>query len=274
MYPLFLLSIILLILFSKNNYSIQTSLCNVLFLPGRGIIGDENLNGPGWSLSTEYFTNILWAVLSFVFGKYKKYLFFVIFLIFILLLKKNFGYGNDVVYNKIYFNNQQFFSGGFARTICEFIFGIFLYSFYINNKLKISRLIKNKIQFLFLIILLLSLYFFNNYLYRIGFGYLIVYCFFPFLILSVLRKGTIINNFLKIRCLNFLGFTSYSMYVLHLPFSILFFDFISEVFKGEIIPAYATYFVFLLVISYLSEKFFVRPINSLSKKILNFIPSN
>ena len=86
MYPFFLVSIVLLILFSKNNYSIYTILCNALLIQGLGIIGDEQLNGPGWSLSTEYFTNILWASFSFIFGKYKKFVFLIFFLFFILLL--------------------------------------------------------------------------------------------------------------------------------------------------------------------------------------------
>jgi peptidoglycan/LPS O-acetylase OafA/YrhL len=279
MYPLFLLSIIFSLLLNNKSYSSEIVLFNILFLQGIGILNSHDLNGPAWSLSSEFFTNIIWGLSFLVFGSFNKYILFCLFLLCLFLLKSNFGFGNDVVYNKIYLSNlYQVGSGGFVRTISGFIIGIFLNYVYRNFANIINKIFLDlKVEYSTSFLLLISLILFSHNLYELGLGWIVAYFLFPIFILNALVVNTLIYKILSFRFFIYIGSISYSIYVIHMPlFSFLMNNIPLGFERMRFFCAcfFIFYFVILILSSLILEKFFVNPIYLLSKRVLNFKSSN
>jgi peptidoglycan/LPS O-acetylase OafA/YrhL len=178
-------------------------------------------SGAAWSISTEFYTYVIFALLFML----KKKIMLAIILI--VLLMKTLGFF-DLFYIKnifIIFNNV------FFSCIFNFSIGILMYFLYIYLDKKFF--INNFLSFFFIMTLMFIKIFFNDFFLKYDF---LIY---SFIIVnaSLLDKKTYLYKILNSRILIFLGTISYSFYLIHqtvIYFVVQFFRFILQVeFKIE-----------------------------------------
>ena len=149
-------------------------------------------NFPSWSISVEFFTYILFAILIILIKKYRGLIFLLITSIAMLMISTNFTLGFEALLRCI----SGFFMGCLSALIAK------------NFKFKINQIFS--LISLFLIIIFLHLKNPNNYL---GMIYLTS----ALLIITLTQSsGGILKKILNLPPLTWLGLISYSLYMSHI----------------------------------------------------------
>tara|TARA_B100000780_G_scaffold190928_1_gene134440 strand:- start:433 stop:1512 length:1080 start_codon:yes stop_codon:yes gene_type:complete len=177
--------------FSSNNFS--NFVQNIFLLHGFYQDG-VSWNGPSWSISNEFFTYIIFAVLVFFLNR--DALKISLISIFIVLLSSFFLYA-DI-----------FISSFFARCLLSFFLGVIVYNLQNYLKFRLPNLLS---YFIFII----SIYFiYNSYEVKSD---LLTYFVFALFLLSLVKsdKGNLIKLALDNRFFIYLGTISYSIYLVH-----------------------------------------------------------
>jgi peptidoglycan/LPS O-acetylase OafA/YrhL len=179
---------------------IIATVCSVLMLPCPILGRYENvfpLNAPAWSLSMEYFINLVYAFVLVRITKKLLLVFLAIAIAFIVWTGWHRG-------NLLGGWNDITFADGYARVLFSFIAGLVVYRFRLT--------IKNKLHFVFYTILLAVVFLFphfeNDWLTEI----LFVVVLFPLLVAG--GAGTHVSGWVKKIC-TFLGDISYPLYMTH-----------------------------------------------------------
>jgi len=243
--------------FRENNI---TALFQNIFLVQA--IGPTNnaitFNLPSWTVSVEFYTYFLFALIVLYFKKFKIFLFFGFFIVSLsfLLISKNY-YGFDLLLNCL--------SGFFLGSITA----------YLENKIKVTL---PKYTSLVAFIMILSFLIFKiNSIYD-----QIIFFFTTSLILTLTaNKNGYLNKRLKLRLFVWLGSISYSLYMSHFCIIWIVNQFIRVVLKkpeiliaGKSIPQLTNFESFIaviltlttvLIVSTLVHKFIETPFRLKSK---------
>jgi peptidoglycan/LPS O-acetylase OafA/YrhL len=177
--------------FIANLFLIQAVFSNFYYL---------SWNGAAWSISTEFYTYIIFAILFMLINKR-----FIPVIILIYLLSKNLNFLN-LYYFKNFFNifNSVFF-------ICIFYFSIGCLTYYLYSYLYKKVLINNYFSICLCVIFILIKLFFESFF--ISYDFLIFLLL--ILIVTLLEKKTYLYKLLNSKILIFLGTISYSFYLIH-----------------------------------------------------------
>jgi peptidoglycan/LPS O-acetylase OafA/YrhL len=177
-------------------------------------------NPASWSISTEFYTYIIFALIFLLFKNYK----FILILIFVILFSSIFidkyNYFSLTDYNSL-------FNGVFFQCLFNFGNGCVVYfvfsriKFFFNDLLSISVLI-----FIFVIY-----YFYNKFFYQYNF---LVFSLI-ILIFSKLNRSSYVYRIINIKPLVFLGTISYSFYMIHESIIYLLIQSLKFIFKIEFI---------------------------------------
>lgn len=161
-------------------------------------------NYPSWSISVEFFTYILFAVLILLFKKYRGLIFLIIISITMLMISTNFTLGVEALLRCI----SGFFMGCLSALIVR------KYKFRINTIISIISLS--------LIITFINIKNPNDYL-------IIIYFITSALIISLTQSSeSIINRILRNPILTWLGRISYSLYMSHIAIQWIIFNFLKR----------------------------------------------
>lgn len=149
-------------------------------------------NGAAWTISAEFYTYLVFGVLVLI--SFRKYYIFIIISIFYIIF-----------YNEIFRFINSFLSinlhYAFKDCILFFLSGSLMFFIYEKIKFRLNDL-------LFLIIVIFCVYFKNFIPNHILFSILI-------LLVSLLKKDSIVNIILNNKFLVYLGTISYSFYMIH-----------------------------------------------------------
>lgn len=178
------------------------TICSLLMLPYPLLGRYENvfpLNAPAWSLSMEYFINIVYALVLVHISK--KVLLVLLALSMALLIYTAYLHGN--VLGGWGWGGGNYWDG-YARVLFSFMTGLAVYRF--------QLVIQNKFRFwmyaLLLLCLFLAPHFEKDWLLEL----LIVMLVFPSIIAA--GAGTVVSGMVKRACV-FLGNISYPLYMVH-----------------------------------------------------------
>lgn len=199
-------------------YSLKDFIANLFLI--QGVFNNFyylSWNGAAWSISTEFYTYILFAFLFMLINKK-----LIPIIIFIYLLSNNSNFSN--LYGFVNFFN--IFNSVFFICIFYFSIGCLTYYLYLYTYKKI---LINDFFSLFLCVTFISTKFIYETFF-ISYDFLI----FSLLILSVtlLKKKTYLYKILNSKILIFLGTISYSFYLIHqtiIYFVVQFFRFILKI---------------------------------------------
>jgi len=175
----------------------------ILMSNSNPILGTSlGVNSPTWSISAEMISYLVFGLVSvYAIGKGKKVLLFLVILFSILFC---------------IYKGELFMTGnyGFVRGLISFNLGYFVYLLS-----KTNFKLNNKLEFLIPIFLILIFYFLNSYpegsLAKNMFGLITIPLFFALSILTLLKTNGVLSDFLDTKFMQFLGQTSYSIYLNH-----------------------------------------------------------
>lgn len=179
---------------------IVATFCSILMLPCPILGRYENvfpLNAPAWSLSMEYFINLVYAFVLVHITKKILIIFLTISFIIIIgvgWLRGNLlGGWNDIT-----------FADGYARVFFSFLAGLTIYRF--------RLILNNKIHFIIYAIVLAAIFLFPHFENDWIIELLFVIVLFPIIICS--GAGTHVSTWVRKVC-TFLGDISYPLYMTH-----------------------------------------------------------
>lgn len=235
-----------------------------------------------WSLSVEEQFYLIWPLIVFFTPEsvFKKLLYIIIFIIPVcrlMMFYTVFNHGNTLAYTGAFV---------YINTLSQFdAFAIGALVVYLPAaKIKSASSLRKFVLFsaiVFLIIGQVNLYFTNHTLlkdittfgYRVAltnnyqyvWGYTLINIFAAIVIFSVVNKENVIP-FLKNKILVYIGRISYGMYVLHIPI-LLALDRLKDKGLPLSIARLVLYFLFTIIVSHFSFKYFESYFTGLKKKI-------
>jgi len=173
-------------------------------------------NGVAWSISTEFYTYIIFGILFISIQKR-----IIPFVILIFLINKNFNF-----LNLTYFENFfRIFNLVFFNCIYYFSIGCILY--YVYKYLRNKIIVNNFYSIFFFTLLVLFKYFYEN----IFFEYNSIVFSLIILVVVLLKNNTYFYKILNLNLLIFLGTISYSFYLIHQVVIYLFIQFCKFILK-------------------------------------------
>jgi len=200
-------------------------------------------NPASWSISTEFYTYIVFALIFFLFQRYKFLIIFLILLLASPFFIENYNYFS--LPNKFSYINGVFFQ-------CLFNFGCGCICYYLYLKIRYHF---NDILVFIFFLFCLSIYYFSDEI-------LIKYNFLIFslivLIFSKLKKKSLTFKIFNFKPLIFLGTISYSLYMIHETVIYLLIQVLRFIFKvnfildgGTVVHTYSPLFDTIITITYL-----------------------
>jgi peptidoglycan/LPS O-acetylase OafA/YrhL len=170
-----------------NKFRYREFVENIFLLQGVIPYRNFNFNFPAWTISVEFYVYILFALIVFIFDKIKVVFFFFLFCFCFVFLVQNKTYGFQPLLNC----STGFFAGCITASFTK------------RFKFKMFNFLSLTIFFLY-ILLLFSNISISNLMFFLA----------PVLIISlVLCPDGILNKFLRVRFLTWLGEVSYSTYM-------------------------------------------------------------
>jgi peptidoglycan/LPS O-acetylase OafA/YrhL len=237
--------------FHENN--ITALFQNIFLLQAIGPTNNAiTFNLPAWTISVEFYTYFLFALIVLYLKKYKNFFFFGFFIISLsfLLISKNY-YGFDLLLNC--------FSGFFLGSIAA----------YLENKIKVTL---PKYTSLVVFIMIVSFLIFKR---NSSYDPIIFFLTTSLIITLTANKKGYLNKILKLRLFVWLGTISYSLYMSHFCIIWIVNQFIRVVLKkpeiligGKSIPQLTNFESFIaaililstvLIVSSLVHKFIEKP---------------
>ncbi|MET2984910.1 acyltransferase family protein [Aureibaculum conchae] len=176
---------------------------SILFTNSNYLLGNNlGINGPSWSISAEIIAYIVFGLITvYAVGSKKKIALFMVILASVLFC----------IYKGELFMTSTY---GFVRGLISFNLGYFVYLFSLK-KIKLH----NKLEYIIPILLLIIFYFLNT-ISDVGvakqmLGLITIPTFFALSILLLLKTNGRLSKFLDTKPMQFLGKTSYSIYLNH-----------------------------------------------------------
>ena len=270
--------------FSAPGEGIGAIVANIFMVHSLGILDRMSFNGPSWSISVEFYTYIIFALILITFRK-KPYI-AIMALCFVSV---------SVLF---YFNGALYtnYNYGILRCIFGFSLGAFAWKLYRLFSGNIRPVLNNKglaslIEFSLLIVLLLCV----HYLYN-GYSSVIFPPLFAILVLIFAHEAGTISHLLNGKIFQTIGLLSYSIYMTHIFISGKFFELpiriieqrtdLSITIMREGKPLYgetllqgtlieAIYLMVVIVISFISYNIIENPGRKFSRKLAGKIfPEN
>ncbi len=191
-------------MFSGIYKSLPTYIGNIFLVQAMGVFNHVSWNIPSWSISVEFFTYIVFAVLILLVGtKYRNIVFGAIIVMSpIALLLLGGRYECDYTYDY-----------GFLRCLTGFFAGVLTCRLYQHSRDKLSAIGHNHATCLEAMMLLAAYLFFRN-VDNTYLSYISPLLFSVCVLVFALEKG-MISSFLKARPFLYLGALSYSLYMTH-----------------------------------------------------------
>ena len=183
-----------------ERYTLNEILANLLLL--HNIVLDKvTFNQPSWSISSEFYVYLLFAILILILNKDKKKIIFISIII------------STISFYYLLNNSLIPDTHGFTRCTYSFFLGVLIFNIYDMNKLKFPSFI-TKILILIIIIIMMN---FKTVSAEIDFN-IFMPLIFSLLILSLVSsKEDIIKKILINKNIVLLGTFSYGIYMLHMP---------------------------------------------------------
>ncbi len=165
----------------------------------------QGINPPTWSISAEMISYTVFGLISiYAIGKGKKVLLFLVILLSILFC---------IYYGSLFMSGDY----GFVRGLISFNLGYFVW---LVSKMKFK--LNNNLEYVIPVILVLIFYILNSYPEESEtkgmIGLITIPIFFAISILILLKTNGLLSKALDTRPLQFLGETSYSIYLNHYLF--------------------------------------------------------
>lgn len=234
------------------------------FTHSLGIFDRLILNTPTWSISTEFYTYLLFAFACLFFKGKTRLAVFAAFVAVSLFIT---SWTSIAIYNCLELGacNTQTFDFGFPRCVLSFFLGALTFH--------LGGVVKDKAQQWQIPVLLLSAAYFWQIDSVPELSFLPPYLF-SFMILSIWADKGALPFLLNRRFCQMLGQRSYSIYLMHLPL-VLFFELVAKRYDGAMtsMAIAASYVFVLIVISGWTYKYIEDPFrllfNRLSDRLSN-----
>jgi len=245
--------------FTENNHI--SFIANLLLIQSFNLFNDSTFNGPSWSIGVEFYTYLCFFI-SLTFFKTKRWLFkyFSLIVVVICFCFLFFKVGHLSVTHDF----------GFIRCLLGFFSGILLFFIFksLSNRDDNTSHKRKSVffwTFLELILIVFLIYFFENKseIDRLDF---IAYFINFLLIFLFLFSNGIVSKIICTKFFVFLGKISYSIYMIHYFFSLLFKNFLKFYFKAPFINDHwggyleidsyignVTLFIYLIVVIIISS---------------------
>ena len=220
------------------------------FTHGMGVFDDLILNTPSWSISTEFFTYLLFAATCLLFGGRLRLLAFAVLSLtgFAISIWASISIHDCLAKGGCLSLTYDF---GFPRTVFSFFFGALCWHYWRNHST--YRILPSLIGSALLIALLMLV----DQWPILAFGFPFA---FALLILSVCADRGWLAAILKTRPLQILGERSYSIYLMHMPLVMIFENFARRAESAGLRAAILVAFVVtLLVLSGWTYRFVEQP---------------
>ena len=177
-------------------------------------------NPASWSISTEFYTYIIFGLIFYLCKNYKFIIIFIFVILFSPIFIDKYNYFTLINYN-------SFFNGVFFQ--CMFNFGNGCVIYFIFSR--INFFFKDILNTLFLIFIISIYYFFNEYFFQYNF---LIFSMIIF-VFSKLHYSSFLYKLINTKPLVFLGTISYSFYMIHETIIYILIQTLKFIFKIEFI---------------------------------------
>ncbi len=189
------------IAFASPQKSLDTVFANIFLLQSFDIFSFDTWNWPGWSIATEFWTCLIYAIIAYLWPKRIIVLLLVLSFISLLIIANQSATGINVTYNF-----------GMLRSITGFSTGVFVFEIW---KRTINYKIEERIAFIAETFCVIFVFIFVSFVGQS------VYSLFAPLVFAIVvfifaKEAGPISRFLEFRLFVVLGLLSYSIYLVHL----------------------------------------------------------
>lgn len=203
-----------------NNFSTLTS--NLFLMQGLGIDGAPMMawNFPSWSISTEFYTYLVFFIVSVLFS-FRKRSIYNIFIPLSTILLLYFTYDPNI---------GEYSALSFVRCLGGFFGGVVVYNIYKKVKFNIENVAYA--TFLEIIVLSSTLYLVQlDYDYTLR--YLTIFAFMVVIYLFSIQNIGAVSRILEMKLPQLIGKLSYSIYMMHALIMVVAFNVFQYIFKFE-----------------------------------------
>jgi peptidoglycan/LPS O-acetylase OafA/YrhL len=187
--------------FSGPQESTNTVLANIFLLQSFNIFSFDTWNWPGWSIATEFWTCLLFAIIASMWPRRMIAILAALSLISLYVIASQSTTGINVTYNF-----------GMLRSIIGFSTGVFVFEIWkITNRFKIDE----RLAFVAEMLCVIFVFIFVTAVAQSSYS-LFAPLVFAIVVLVFAKEGGPISSILKNRSFVLLGLLSYSIYLVHL----------------------------------------------------------